>query len=585
MAANIGKLEEVDDPLCFLRNKVFESWKEIAHLDQRNIETCCMKLNRKLSHGDLILPAFLRTRSVPSVNNSKNDLQELCKEVIKCVTSIPLVSQCVITDAGHLILNLQRAGVTRDVICNVMTKGDWYGRVTNGSSGNVLLNPVLALESQNHCWESLKLDNLRTFLLCDHSKELFEARGIIVKPVPLVASLSRDFLSEPSVVGRQSREEILELFCLPQIEPDNHMNMRILPKEKELMKTLRGSKFEESLQFRGATESSSSGDIPETKCKEWTESERCSSKDGDKVFSEYNDNLSDLPVAVSSSFLRDVAILELVGESVDSSSMIVHVMSCRTIFKQDQVSTVWRLISASPLSNRQHNISHGLVSVHNNGSKLQATVTVRDLLRIRKEQLWQSYVLKYGDKVKGVGWEATIRDMAVASIKLEMLSVSPNSEVKINLCDSSPEFRQATFVMYNCARLAKLFENFKESVGKGLYPALPLVTEVDFSLLRDQSEWDLVLNFVIAFPSVIAEAVPTVTWDRQALSIQTNKVSCFLFNLCHKLSSYYSRVHILGESRQHLFPVMFARLYLMKALQQILWNCLKLLNIKALTQM
>ena len=40
-------------------------------------------------------------------------------------------------------------------------------------------------------------------------------------------------------------------------------------------------------------------------------------------------------------------------------------------------------------------------------------------------------------------------------------------QVKIDVSESSREFRQATFVMYNCARLAKLFENFEKNVLKG----------------------------------------------------------------------------------------------------------------------
>jgi len=40
--------------------------------------------------------------------------------------------------------------------------------------------------------------------------------------------------------------------------------------------------------------------------------------------------------------------------------------------------------------------------------------------------------------------------------------------------------------LYNCARLAKLFQNFEENVHKGIYPALPPVNDVDFNLLHDQ---------------------------------------------------------------------------------------------------
>lgn len=209
-------------------------------------------------------------------------------------------------------------------------------------------------------------------------------------------------------------------------------------------------------------------------------------------------------------------------------------------------------------------------------------------MRIREKQLRESYVLKYGNKVEGYGWDKSLREMAVAVIKLEILSSALNSEVKINISETSRQFRQATFVLYNCARLAKLFANFEEFVQKDVYPALPPVTEVDFSLLRDQAEWELTLHYIVAFPSVIKDAVAGLTMCKsksQNVTIQSNKICCFLFNLSHKFSSYYGRVHVLGEPRQHLFPTMFARLYLMKALQQIFLNCLKLLNINPLTQM
>jgi len=39
--------------------------------------------------------------------------------------------------------------------------------------------------------------------------------------------------------------------------------------------------------------------------------------------------------------------------------------------------------------------------------------------------------------------------------------------VKVDLSETSREFRQASFVLYNCARLAKLFQNFEENVHKG----------------------------------------------------------------------------------------------------------------------
>lgn len=40
--------------------------------------------------------------------------------------------------------------------------------------------------------------------------------------------------------------------------------------------------------------------------------------------------------------------------------------------------------------------------------------------------------------------------------------------------------------MYNCARLATLFEGYKHGMEQGLYPTFPLVSSLDFSLLHDE---------------------------------------------------------------------------------------------------
>lgn len=40
--------------------------------------------------------------------------------------------------------------------------------------------------------------------------------------------------------------------------------------------------------------------------------------------------------------------------------------------------------------------------------------------------------------------------------------------------------------MYNCARLATLFEGYQRGMEQGLYPTSPPVSSLDFSLLHDE---------------------------------------------------------------------------------------------------
>lgn len=84
--------------------------------------------------------------------------------------------------------------------------------------------------------------------------------------------------------------------------------------------------------------------------------------------------------------------------------------------------------------------------------------------------------------------------------------------------------------MYNCARLATLFEGYKRSMEQGLYPTFPPVSSLDFSLLQDevsallgyltqagaldfpsqhpctpQGEWLLLFNSVLPFPDLLSQ--------------------------------------------------------------------------------
>lgn len=106
----------------------------------------------------------------------------------------------------------------------------------------------------------------------------------------------------------------------------------------------------------------------------------------------------------------------------------------------------------------------------------------------------------------------------MATIKFEMLSTAPRSQVSLGtppdrtgregmgqgtglplrLCPtqlllapadssiSTKGTKSGIFVMYNCARLATLFESYKRSEEQGLYPPFPPVASLDFSLLQDE---------------------------------------------------------------------------------------------------
>ncbi|XP_069499415.1 DALR anticodon-binding domain-containing protein 3 isoform X2 [Ambystoma mexicanum] len=163
------------------------------------------------------------------------------------------------------------------------------------------------------------------------------------------------------------------------------------------------------------------------------------------------------------------------------------------------------------------------------------------------------------------------------------------SQVTLVLEDTSISTKgtkSGTFVMYNCARLATLFQSYHSGVHQGLYPKLPAPSELNCKTLREEGEWILLFNYILPFPDVLSEAAHLpVSAKGIRITANTEAVCKFLVNLSMDFSSYYNRVHILGEPLPHLYSQMFARLQLMKALQSVLHSALATLHIPPLSQL
>ena len=82
----------------------------------------------------------------------------------------------------------------------------------------------------------------------------------------------------------------------------------------------------------------------------------------------------------------------------------------------------------------------------------------------------------------------------------------------------------APFVLYNATRLISLFRNYEDGVKANLYPPLPPIDEVDFSILNP-TEWSLLIEYILYFPSlVLSVATPEMPPAPQLPDFSTNKV-------------------------------------------------------------
>lgn len=161
----------------------------------------------------------------------------------------------------------------------------------------------------------------------------------------------------------------------------------------------------------------------------------------------------------------------------------------------------------------------------------------------------------------------------IADIQFYLLSTSLQNSISKN-----PGY-PATFILYNYARLIQIFRIFEEREDK--YGALPNVSDIDFGLLTEDEEWELIFTYILGYPEVIHSSVSDMFKGRMS----GIKLCQFLLGISNVMSRYYNRVKILRDPTPALKKIMFARLYLLKAVQMTVKHALAILDIPVLSFM
>ncbi|NXC62783.1 DALD3 protein, partial [Aleadryas rufinucha] len=270
--------------------------------------------------------------------------------------------------------------------------------------------------------------------------------------------------------------------------------------------------------------------------------------------------------------------------SQSSCCSIIHVVNCEEEFQQQQLDVLWRILDPGAHTALQKHLVCGPVKVTNPSSPIGAD----QYFQLRKHQMYEASVIKYGELAQDEAWTEVIDTLTVAAIRFEMLSTAHRSQITLDLENNSISTKgtkSGAFVMYNCARLATLFDTFQRAVERGTYPPLPPVSELNFSCLREEGEWLLLFNYLLPFPEVLQQAAQLPPPSKGIrITAHTETVCKFLIQLSMDFSSYYNRVHILGEPFPHLFDQMFARLQLLGAVRDVFHSALATLHLPPLSQ-
>lgn len=127
----------------------------------------------------------------------------------------------------------------------------------------------------------------------------------------------------------------------------------------------------------------------------------------------------------------------------------------------------------------------------------------------------------------------------------------------------------ASFIFYNCARIATLLKEYDKRVENNIYPVLPELAKVDFSSVSQpvsilmlnmykilfylilfvvlssqllfQEEWELFYVYILQYPLLTESCIK----DIEKGLLNPHYLVVFLSNLCSVFSAYYRRIRIL----------------------------------------
>ncbi|KAI3357245.1 hypothetical protein L3Q82_015697 [Scortum barcoo] len=463
-----------------------------------------------------------------------------------------------------LRLRVDRAAAFRAVLAGGTTE---YLKPSSQKQGGVVLNcPALHPKPNTPTPDTLTLGQLRTVLLADHMGALLRQQGFAVSYCPT--------LPEDSDI-------ITFLRALGIDWPTAPANWTNEEREEKIQKALENSPYSQRETERGGRTRGEGGRKAEE-----GDNEAVLRVNLKQVFQEegllgYDPSLGTCTVPRDS--VSHLAQLDLAtADCTVAMATTLHVTSCQDEFRQQQIAVLWR---ASGAPHTQRHLVCGPVKTP--GSHL----TAAQYLQLRRGQMKEASEMKYGDQVEGQTWDDIIRVMTSATVRFELLSTVHTSPVTLDVQReggvSTKGPRGGVFVMYNCARLHTLFDSYERGVEKGLYPEIPEGSQLDFSALKEEGEWLLLFNYLIPFSELLDQSGQALDCEGGGarVSIKTEQICKFLVSLSKDFSSYYNRVHVLGEPLPHLFNQMFCRLYLLRALRELYHSALDTLNLPPIRQL
>ncbi|EDX01794.2 uncharacterized protein LOC6524846 [Drosophila yakuba] len=208
--------------------------------------------------------------------------------------------------------------------------------------------------------------------------------------------------------------------------------------------------------------------------------------------------------------------------------------------------------------------------------KTASILTVDEYFELRCSHMRLMAMHRSGIRPKGMSsLDALMNRLGAAAVIVDLFEVRHTSAVSVvrnglGIC------KGAAYIMYNLARLETLLRKFSNQVRAGVYAKLPPLEEIDLSVLEDDIEWQLIYGYLFTFPELMESLMDQLAKGHCGVHLLLR----YIENLAGVFSRFYCLKKILVQKRDQLMPTLYARIYLIMAVKQVLNKALAVLGIE-----
>ncbi|XP_062141505.1 LOW QUALITY PROTEIN: uncharacterized protein LOC133849438 [Drosophila sulfurigaster albostrigata] len=206
-------------------------------------------------------------------------------------------------------------------------------------------------------------------------------------------------------------------------------------------------------------------------------------------------------------------------------------------------------------------------------TKIATTLTSDEYNALRANDMLLTAMHRSG--MRNVGdHKALIQQLGRAAVIVDLFEVRHNSAVSL-VRNGQSRSKGASFILYNSARMGTLMRLYdaNKDANKSTAEPLPPMDAMLTNLTQD-IEWELIFGYLLSFPDVVESTLAQLRKGQCGVHLLVR----YIINLVSTFSRFYRKYKVL-------WGTFTARIYLVKAVHQVLKSALALLGIEPVNAM